>query len=207
MVSIKKIKPNPDNPNEHPEVQLKGLEVTLKENCIRHPLIVSNQSGLLVAGHARFEVMRRLGMKKVPVVYQDFDSSEKEYQFMVADNESQRKSWFNPIKFSETVKKLKIDKVNHKAMGIYDSMLYLDSERSDKEKGSSGSAPDDTIETGYQEDQEESQGNQEGITVKIHFDSKKEHEDFIQKCIKAQELYQTNDIKETLVKCLNIIGT
>ena len=126
LVPIKDITKHPDNPNTHPELQLKGLQVTLKENQIRHPLIVSRPSGYLVAGHARLEVMKDLGMKKVPVVYQDFDNPEKEYQFMVSDNESQRKSWFNPVKFDQSIKKLKFDKVNYKAMGIYDSIVKID---------------------------------------------------------------------------------
>lgn len=126
LVPIGKIKPNPDNPNDHPNIQINGLEVTLKENEIRHPLIVSKQSGLLVCGHARLQVMKKLGLKKVPVVYQDFESKEKEFQFMVADNESQRKSWFNPLKFDKTIKALKIPKLNYKAFGIYDSIVKMD---------------------------------------------------------------------------------
>ena len=126
LLPIEAVRPNPDNPNTHPSVQLKGLQVTIKENEIRHPLIISNNSGLLVAGHARFLVMKDLGMKEVPVVYQDFESTEKEYQFMVADNESQRKSWFNPIKFNQSIKKFGIQKINREAMGIYDSIIKLD---------------------------------------------------------------------------------
>lgn len=125
LLPISKVKPNPKNPNEHPNIQLEGLKITLKENEIRHPLVISNQSGLLVAGHARLETMKRLGMKKVPVVYQDFDSEEKEFQFMVSDNESQRKSYFNPIKFNNSIKKLKIEKINYNAMGIYDQIITI----------------------------------------------------------------------------------
>ena len=121
LVEIGKIEKHPRNVNEHPDIQLRGLEVTLKENEIRHPLIVSKLSGRLVAGHARLEVMRRLGLKKVPVVYQDFDSEEKEFQFMVSDNESARRAWLNPEAFDLHMGQLKFeDSVDMNAFGIYD---------------------------------------------------------------------------------------
>lgn len=52
----------------------------------RHPIIVSNQSGLIVAGHGRLEAAKKLGREKVPVHFQEFQSEEEELGFLTSDN-------------------------------------------------------------------------------------------------------------------------
>ena len=209
MVPVSKLKPNPDNPNMHPKIQLEGLKTVLKDNCIRHPIIVSNQRKMIVAGHARFQAMKDLGMKKVPVVFQDFDSKQKEYQFMVADNEAQRKSYLNVVKLSDSMKTLNIPTKNHKSMGIFDSMLHIDTPRSDAGKRQNDpEAPNETPDIDNYKDHEtdeQKQPNPEPF-IKIYFSSKKEHETFLRQCLSVQRQLGTNDIKETLTECLNIFG-
>ena len=134
LLTINEVKPHPRNVNIHPDIQIKGLEKTLKENSIRHPLIISNLSGQLVAGHARLLVMQSLKMKSVPVVYQDFDSEEKEFQFMVADNESQRKSWLDPEDFQINVEELGLDDLELDSFGIFDEMEDATVKRNDSEE-------------------------------------------------------------------------
>ena len=141
MIPIGEVLPNPRNPNQHPDIQIKGLQETHKDNEIRHPLIISNQSGLLVAGHARLEVMKKMKMKKVPVTYQDFANEEKEFQFMVADNESQRKSWLDPEKFQIATEELKITDIKLESFGIYDS-FPIDSKQNENQEDDEASSKD-----------------------------------------------------------------
>lgn len=88
MVPIGELKPHGKNPNRHSEEQVKRLAKNMREPTIgiRHPIIVSNRSGCIVAGHGRLESFRELGLKEVPVSYQDFESDDAEYAFMVSDN-------------------------------------------------------------------------------------------------------------------------
>lgn len=86
MVPIEELRPNQKNPNKHPEDQLNRLAELIRYYGVKHPVIVSKRSGFIVAGHGRLEAMRRLGMKEIPVDYQDFESDEQEYGFLVADN-------------------------------------------------------------------------------------------------------------------------
>lgn len=83
---IDQIKPNPKNRNTHPEEQIDRLRKLMEYQGFRQPLIISNQSGLLVVGHGRLIAAQRMGMKSVPVIYQDFESPEQEYAFAVSDN-------------------------------------------------------------------------------------------------------------------------
>lgn len=58
----------------------------IKVQGFRVPLILSTRSKMLKAGHGRLEAAKRLGMKKVPVLLQDWDDENLEYAFGVADN-------------------------------------------------------------------------------------------------------------------------
>lgn len=77
---------HPKNRNKHGQDQIDRLAEMYQYHGVRHPIIVSNLSGCIVAGHGRRLAAIRAGIKSFPVVYQDFDSSESEYAFIQADN-------------------------------------------------------------------------------------------------------------------------
>ena len=123
LVPLNQIKPHPRNCNMHPQVQKKGLAETIKANSIRHPLIISNQSGFLISGHCRLEVYKALGLQEAPVCFQDFDSEAQEYKFLVSDNESQRKSWLDAKSFFTNIEELKLQEAAPlEEFGIYDEI-------------------------------------------------------------------------------------
>lgn len=77
---------HPKNRNKHGQDQIERLAELYKYHGIRHPIIVSNLSKFIVAGHGRKLAAIRAGIDQMPVVYQDFESSEAEYAFIQADN-------------------------------------------------------------------------------------------------------------------------
>lgn len=77
---------NPKNRNHHPQDQIERLAETYKYQGMRTPIVVSNQSGFIVAGNGRYLAAIRAGLKELPVSFQDFDSPEQEYAFGIADN-------------------------------------------------------------------------------------------------------------------------
>lgn len=83
---IRSIKKHPKNPNNHTREQIERLAELYKYHGIRHPIIVSNLSGFVVAGHCRLLAAKSIGLTSFPVVYQDFASEAAEYSFLVADN-------------------------------------------------------------------------------------------------------------------------
>lgn len=85
-VPVNEIKPNKKNRNSHPEDQIKRLASIIAYQGFRTPLIVSNRTGLLVAGHGRLIAAKQLSLKTVPVSFQDFESEEQEYAASVSDN-------------------------------------------------------------------------------------------------------------------------
>jgi ParB-like chromosome segregation protein Spo0J len=85
-VPLKDIKPNPRNYNKHPEAQIDLLAKNIKSVGWRHPITVSKLSGLIVAGHARLEAAKRLGLSSAPVNFQDFKDVSEEMAVLIADN-------------------------------------------------------------------------------------------------------------------------
>ena len=86
IVAVKDLKPNPKNPNRHPENQIEILAKVIQAQGWRQPIKVSNQSGYIVSGHGRYEAAIFMGAEFVPVDYQDYDSEESELADLLADN-------------------------------------------------------------------------------------------------------------------------
>lgn len=86
MVGIEKLVPNPRNPNQHPQAQIALLAKVIAHQGWRSPIVVSNRSGFVVAGHGRYQAALALGLSQVPVDYQDFATDADEYAHLVADN-------------------------------------------------------------------------------------------------------------------------
>lgn len=86
MLPIGEIKPHVKNRNKHPEEQITRLAQVMEYQGIRHPIIISHLSGMIVAGHGRLEAAKKLGLTEYPVDFQEFDSEESEYAFLVSDN-------------------------------------------------------------------------------------------------------------------------
>ncbi len=93
MVPIAELQPHEKNPHKHTDEQIERLAKLYEYHGIRHPIIVSTRSGKIVAGHGRREAALSLGMTSFPVDYQDFESDEAEYAFIVADNAIGKDSW------------------------------------------------------------------------------------------------------------------
>lgn len=80
------LKPNPKNRNKHSKEQIDRLCDLIKYQGFRQPIIVSNRSGMVVAGHGRLQAAKQLALAKVPVAFQDFDSDEQEWAYGISDN-------------------------------------------------------------------------------------------------------------------------
>lgn len=86
LLDPRSLKPHPKNRNSHSKEQIERLAKLYEFHGIRHPIIVSNLSGHIVAGHGRREAAVRAKIKEFPVVFQDFTDEVAEYAFIQADN-------------------------------------------------------------------------------------------------------------------------
>lgn len=86
MVDIDLLVENPKNNNKHPKEQIERLAKIIKHTGFRNPLTISRRSGFVLCGHGRIEAARMVGMKQLPVIYQDFKDEAEEYAHLTADN-------------------------------------------------------------------------------------------------------------------------
>ena len=71
-VDISKLKENEYNPKKMSEVEAKNLEKSITEFGIVDPLIVNRakgREGIIIGGHQRFKIYKKLKIKEVPVVW------------------------------------------------------------------------------------------------------------------------------------------
>jgi len=118
VVDISTINSNPQNANRHSIEQIERLEKLITYQGFRNPLIVSNRTNMLVAGHGRLEAALNLGMKQLPVDFQDFDSEEEEYAYLISDNEIARWAELDFQSVYDNLKHLDIEDVD--LLGIED---------------------------------------------------------------------------------------
>ena len=86
LVDLAQLKQNPENPNTHPDKQINILSTIIQKTGWRVPITVSNLSGLIVRGHARYRAAILLKCDKVPVDFQDYESEIEEWSDLLADN-------------------------------------------------------------------------------------------------------------------------
>lgn len=86
LADVTELVPNPRNPKRHPERQLEILARVIRHQGWRSPVVVSDRSGFIVAGHGRYEAAKLLGLKQVPVNLQHFETEADEHAHMLADN-------------------------------------------------------------------------------------------------------------------------
>lgn len=85
IVDLAELRPNPKNPNQHPEEQIEILAKVIRAQGWRAPVTVSTRTGLIVRGHGRYMAAQVIGCP-VPVDYQHYESEEAELADLVADN-------------------------------------------------------------------------------------------------------------------------
>jgi ParB-like chromosome segregation protein Spo0J len=109
MADINTLRPNPKNPNQHPAEQVEKLAKIIEAHGWRHPITVSNRSGFIVSGHCRLYAAQSLGVKKVPVDFQDFASASEELAVLVADNRIAELAETDAGRMSDIVRELEAD--------------------------------------------------------------------------------------------------
>ena len=86
IIPVETLKPNPQNPNHHPEDQIRLLADIIKQTGWRQPITISNQSGYITKGHGRLLAAQYEEWEYVPVDFQNYSSRDEEYADLIADN-------------------------------------------------------------------------------------------------------------------------
>lgn len=92
IIDVESVILNPRNANSHPQSQIDELANLIKYQGFRNPIIISNRTGFLLAGHGRIMALKQLGAGRVPAIFQDFDNEAQEYAYLISDNEIARQA-------------------------------------------------------------------------------------------------------------------
>src|SRR2546422_7810254 len=83
-VAIGDLKPFPGNPRHHPEDQIARLMRSI-ERVWTNPILI-DETGTILAGHARLEAAERLGRREVPTLTIAGLSAAEKRAVVIADN-------------------------------------------------------------------------------------------------------------------------
>jgi len=86
VLAIKDLKRHPKNKNKHGKQQVEQYALIMRENYVRQPVRVSNQSHFVTKGHGHLLAAALNGWTHVPVEFQDYESADHELADVVADN-------------------------------------------------------------------------------------------------------------------------
>lgn len=133
LIPLADIHPHPNNENKHPESQVEVLAKIIAKDGMRHPIIVSNLSGYIVAGHGRLEALKLLGEEVAPIVFQDFDDSIQELRVRTADNNIQNYSEMDRDQFNLNLAEfeLEIGDIDFEEFGLMTTEFKLDADKDD----------------------------------------------------------------------------
>jgi ParB/RepB/Spo0J family partition protein len=79
------LKPDPRNARTHSPKQIQKLAASIKEFGFIVPVLVDAQ-GTILAGHARVEAAKQLGMDRVPTICVDHLTEVQKRAYVLADN-------------------------------------------------------------------------------------------------------------------------
>lgn len=119
LVPLKDIKLNPKNRNKHPADQIDRLVLILKENGFRRPGTISNRTGFLVCGEGRYLAAKKIGLKEMPIMFQDYAGEADELADAIADNAIDKWAQLDTSGIMQDVKDLETD-FNLDRLGIKD---------------------------------------------------------------------------------------
>jgi len=133
IVGIEALIPHPKNTNNHPEKQIELLAKIMKFQGIRHPIIVSNLSGFIVAGHGRRLAALKNRWTEYPVDYQDFENEAQEYAFLESDNHLAELAEHDKEKMIAQIKDMDI-KLDLELFGMPDLEMPIEIDEDKEEK-------------------------------------------------------------------------
>ncbi len=117
IIPIDKLKPHEKIDERHLECL---MDIIIRDGVLIKPLLVDAKTMIILDGHHRYEILKRLGKKYVPVLLVDYDSD-------IVDVGSWRKDWrvskelvrkaglsgkLLPPKTSKHILKIKLPNVN-----------------------------------------------------------------------------------------------
>ena len=92
-VDISSIKPYKNNAKEHPKEQIEQIKKSIKEFGNNDPIAVWHNE--IVEGHGRYEALKQLGIKEIPIIRLDDLTDEQRKAYTLVHNKLTMNSDFD----------------------------------------------------------------------------------------------------------------
>ncbi|HEU5046641.1 MAG TPA: DNA methyltransferase [Rickettsiales bacterium] len=97
IVPINSLKPYPNNARTHSDRQVTQIARSIREFGFNNPIITDN-AGMVIAGHGRLLAAKQLGLAEVPVICLDHMSESQKKAYILADNKlAEKAGWDKEI--------------------------------------------------------------------------------------------------------------
>jgi ParB-like chromosome segregation protein Spo0J len=107
LLGLDQLNPNPANPRRHTAAQTQAIAKSIRDFGFITP-IVTDGEGNILAGHARYEASKLLGLKKVPTIPIGHLTETQARAFMLADNQLSNRSTWDDVKLATHLRELSV---------------------------------------------------------------------------------------------------
>jgi ParB-like chromosome segregation protein Spo0J len=83
---VDQLKPYSQNSRTHSEAQVEQIVASIREFGFVNPILIGTDNGI-IAGHARLQAARKLGMSEVPVLVLGHLTAKQRRALTIADNQ------------------------------------------------------------------------------------------------------------------------
>jgi DNA modification methylase len=111
ILPISMLQPDERNARMHNDRQINALAKSIQSFGFNIPIAI-DAKGKVIAGHARLEAAKKLGMEQVPVIYLDHLSPDQIKAFAIADNRLSEMSSWNDNLLAIQLKELSVVDLN-----------------------------------------------------------------------------------------------
>lgn len=120
-VKLSELRPNPDNPNKHPESQIVKIKRSMEKFGYKSPIMVT-QDNIIIVGHGRHKALKSLPTvtddTEIQVIELPFANKSEANAYMVTDNRLGEDSEFDTPKLVELINQVEIEGVDVLDMGF-----------------------------------------------------------------------------------------
>jgi hypothetical protein len=191
ILAVEKLKPNPQNPNQHPATQIKKLLAIIKANGWRMPITVSTRSGMITKGHGRLTAAESGKLATVPVEYQAYRSEAEEWADVIADNQLPELAETSEEATAKALKKLRESELDFSAATGYDESEF--------DKLLKRLSTDPEAAAGRTQNPTPPPQKGDRKTLILHYD-REEHEEFEKLSTATMKAYELLTVSDTILR-------
>lgn len=117
LIDIETLIPDPHNARKHNVKNLSAVRGSIKQFGIVEPLVVRRENNVVIGGNGRLQVLKDMGVKKVPVHYLDIDETKAKALALALNRSAELAEWEDSI-LKESLAELSLNNFDIESIGF-----------------------------------------------------------------------------------------